>query len=148
MKYHPSTKDTLTWRSLILVLNIFKKNFLSYIFVATWWSLFLLLKPVQHILHIHARFFIKNTFISKTRLKLVKNQANTKQHPEAELLLFRIVHIIIRSSRLGVFSEKGVLRNFTKFTGKHVCQSLFFNKVSDLCQSLFFNSFMTEAVII
>ena len=28
-----------------------------------------------------------------------------------------------------VFSKKGVLRNFTKFTGKHLCQSLFFNKV-------------------
>ena len=26
--------------------------------------------------------------------------------------------------------KKGVLRNFTKFTGKHLCQSLFFNKVS------------------
>ena len=25
---------------------------------------------------------------------------------------------------------KGVLRNFAKFTGKHVCQSLFFNKVA------------------
>ena len=24
--------------------------------------------------------------------------------------------------------KKGVLRNFTKFTGKHLCQSLFFNK--------------------
>ena len=24
----------------------------------------------------------------------------------------------------------GVLRNFTKFTGKHLCQSLFFNKVA------------------
>ena len=28
--------------------------------------------------------------------------------------------------------EKGVLRNFTKFTGKHLCQSLFFNKVAGL----------------
>ena len=27
---------------------------------------------------------------------------------------------------------KGVLRNFTKFTGKHLCQSLFFNKVAGL----------------
>ena len=26
--------------------------------------------------------------------------------------------------------RKGVLRNFTKFTGKHLCQSLFFNKVA------------------
>ena len=26
----------------------------------------------------------------------------------------------------------GVLTNFAKFTGKHLCQSLFFNKVADL----------------
>ena len=36
------------------------------------------------------------------------------------------------SSRPEVFCKKGVLRNFTKFTGKHLCQSLFFNKVADL----------------
>ena len=35
-----------------------------------------------------------------------------------------------RSSRPQVFCEKGVLRNFTKFTGKHLCQSLFLNKVA------------------
>ena len=28
--------------------------------------------------------------------------------------------------------RKGVLRNFTIFTGKHQCQSLFFNKVAGL----------------
>ena len=28
--------------------------------------------------------------------------------------------------------RKGVLRNFVKFIGKHLCQSLFFNKVADL----------------
>ena len=28
--------------------------------------------------------------------------------------------------------KKGVFRNFTKFTGKHLCQSLFFNKVAGL----------------
>ena len=28
--------------------------------------------------------------------------------------------------------KKGVLKNFTKFTGKHLCQSLFFNKVAGL----------------
>ena len=31
---------------------------------------------------------MKNTFISNVKLKLVKNQANAKQHPEAKLLLF------------------------------------------------------------
>ena len=35
-----------------------------------------------------------------------------------------------RSSRPDVFSKKVVLRNFTKFTGKHLCQSLFFNKIA------------------
>ena len=35
-------------------------------------------------------------------------------------------------SRPEVFCKKGVLRNFTKFTGKHLCQSLFFNKVAGL----------------
>ena len=28
--------------------------------------------------------------------------------------------------------KKGVCRNLTKFTGKHLCQSLFFNKVAGM----------------
>ena len=31
-----------------------------------------------------------------------------------------------------VLCRKGVLRNFTKVTGKHLCHSLFFNKVAGL----------------
>ena len=31
-----------------------------------------------------------------------------------------------------VFCKKGDLKNFAKFTGKHLCQSLFFNKVNSL----------------
>ena len=42
----------------------------------------------QTILKGYTRFFISNTFISNARLKLAKNQANAKQHPEAELLQF------------------------------------------------------------
>ena len=34
-----------------------------------------------------------------------------------------------RSSLLEVFCKKGVLRNFAKFAGKHLCHSCFFNKV-------------------
>ena len=41
-------------------------------------------------------------------------------------------HLKFRISRPEVFCEKGVLRNFAKFTGKHLCQSLFFNKVAGL----------------
>ena len=33
---------------------------------------------------------------------------------------------------LEVFCKKGALRNFAKFTGKHLCQSIFFNKVAGL----------------
>ena len=37
-----------------------------------------------------------------------------------------------RSSRPDVFYEKGVLKYFAKFTRKHLCQGLFFNKVAGL----------------
>ena len=36
------------------------------------------------------------------------------------------------TSRPEVFCKKGLLRNFTKFTGKILCQSLFFNKDAGL----------------
>ena len=39
---------------------------------------------------------------------------------------------IYGSIRPEVFSKKGVFRNFLKFTGKHLCQSLFFIKVVGL----------------
>ena len=38
----------------------------------------------------------------------------------------------VRSGRLEVFCKKDVLRNFAKFTGKHLRQSLSFNKVAGL----------------
>ena len=40
--------------------------------------------------------------------------------------------LTIRSSCPEVFSTKGVLRYFAKFTGKHLCESFFFNKVAGL----------------
>ena len=39
------------------------------------------------------RFFITNTFTSNARLKLTKDQANAKKHPEAKLLLYmKVIH--------------------------------------------------------
>ena len=38
----------------------------------------------------------------------------------------------LRSSHQTYSMKKGFLRNFTKFTEKHLCQSLFFNKVTGL----------------
>ena len=43
-----------------------------------------------------------------------------------------IMRPIFRSSRPQVFCKNGVVRNFAKFTGKHLCQSRFFNKVAGL----------------
>ena len=37
-----------------------------------------------------------------------------------------------RSSHRSCSVKKGVLRKFAKFTGKHMCQDLFFNKVASL----------------
>ena len=36
-----------------------------------------------------------------------------------------------RSSHRRCSVKTGLLKNFAKFTGKHLCHSLFFNKVAD-----------------
>ena len=41
------------------------------------------------------------------------------------MLLFLHIEAVFRISRPEVFCKKGVLKNFAKFTGKHVCQKLF-----------------------
>ena len=40
------------------------------------------------------------------------------------------VHDNERKQPPEAFYEKDFLRNFAKFTGKHLCQNLFFNKVA------------------
>ena len=39
---------------------------------------------------------------------------------------------IFRSSPPEMFCKKGVLKNIAKFTGKHLCQNLFLNKIAGL----------------
>ena len=39
---------------------------------------------------------------------------------------------VYRSSLPEVFCKEGVLKNFTRFTEKHLCQSLLFNEVAGL----------------
>ena len=48
------------------------------------------------------------------------------------LTLFLWLLFTPETSRPEVFCEKGVLRNIAKFTGKHLCQGLYFNKVAGL----------------
>ena len=43
-----------------------------------------------------------------------------------------------------MFCEKDVLKNFWKFSGKQLCQSLFFNKVGVEFREISMNTFSTE----
>ena len=48
------------------------------------------------------------------------------------MIVFAItIQMTTRSSHQKCSARKDVLRNFAKFTGKHLCQVLFFNKVAD-----------------
>ena len=72
-------------------------------------------------------------FISECFLKM-------KNYVDINIFLFteKIMHVQIwicceyRSSPPEVFCRIGGLRNFAKLTGKHLCQSLFCNKVAGL----------------
>ena len=48
------------------------------------------------------------------------------------LLKFETSSWIGRNSRPEMFCKKVILRNFVKFTGKHLCQRLFFDKVGEI----------------
>ena len=48
------------------------------------------------------------------------------------LILKNFERAIDRSSHREAFCKKGILKNFAKFTGKHLCQGLFFSKVAGL----------------
>ena len=66
---------------------------------------------------------------------IIENLSLVWHYPEGNLL-----HVEKQS--VEVFCKKGALRNFTKFTGKHLCQSFFFNKFAGLYyQTLLKNRF-------
>ena len=57
-------------------------------------------------------FFISNTFISNARLKLAKNQAKTKPHPEVKLLLIENVSLFsstLSSKNSKIYKKQGHL---------------------------------------
>ena len=69
-------------------------------------------------------------------LKYLRENFNNKFNKtvrESEMLAKTLG--ITHSMRPEVFCIKVVLRNYAKFTGKYLCQSLFFNKV-DMINSL------------
>ena len=63
----------------------------------------------------------------------INNQSPS--HPNS---LYEENNCIFRSSRPEVFCKNNVLRNFAKFKGKHLCQSLFFNEVAGAAWNIVF----------
>ena len=62
--------------------------------------------------------------------KLPRNTRHPMVETSERFFLMWLLQRNVKSSRSEVFCKKSVLRNFTKFTGKHRRQSLFFNKVA------------------
>ena len=58
-------------------------------------------------------------------LHLVKSSSKQLKFVCFAILECTLDVVVIKSSRPEVFCEKDVLRNFAKFIGKHLCQSLF-----------------------
>ena len=52
-------------------------------------------------------------------------------------IVLNALRFITRSNLLEVFYKNVVLKNFAKFTGKHLSQSLFFNQVASLTLQLY-----------
>ena len=69
--------------------------------------------------------------VGKFRNKVNKNM-NTNWSCDVQLALK-----YLQKQPPGGLLRKGVLRNFAKFTGRHLYQSLFFNKVAGLPKLLF-----------
>ena len=69
-----------------------------------------------------------NSYIKNQHILLLRNNYlysfNTRKNHSTQYFT------IGRSSRPEVFCKKGVLKNFTKLAGKHLCQRLFFKKES------------------
>ena len=124
-----------------------RKHF--YYFFYLLWEVYKRLK-----FHFALIFFLKVTYIVLT----ARNQefffnfdCCTQFIPTIDLCYFHLSHILqqlswyynfyfalfrstmsenARSSHQSCSVRRGVLRNFPKFTGKHLCQSLFFNSCS------------------
>ena len=146
-------KKFICWKKFVVKIGFFWKNFLDfdknfsqifYLFVSIIRSK-LKCRSVKQRIELILRFWYHSLF---TFISVAIEVSHIKKYyaffPLLDLIVFCTVRIkllqhlhgnptgIYRSSRLEVFNKKGVLRNFGKFTGKHLCQSLFFNKVASL----------------
>ena len=90
------------------------------------------------------KYFFPSLYFSPFNLKSLLNQKLTSL--KAKFCFFDWQKMLHRASRLEMLCEKGVRRNFAKYTGKHLYQSFIFNKVTSLCKSLFFDFIKKETL--
>ena len=76
--------------------------------------------------------FLKIEHLTYTQLYCRQSMQVVPNESISSRVLCSLSMPLFRSSRPGLFCRKGALRNFAKFTGKHLYQSLFFDKVAGL----------------
>ena len=78
----------------------------------------------------------EKSFLGEINSSFLKGFQPPKMVPDLRVrlyvweMLLRLLYRDLQKQPPEVFYEKVVLKNFTKFTGKHLCQSLFLNKVA------------------
>ena len=82
---------------------------------------------------LHPKF--RNTL--KKIIRWTHNSKPVRFKSSLLVILWRIVRTTYRSSHRRCSVGKGVLRNYAKFTRKHLCQSIFFNNVAGLFVQLY-----------
>ena len=112
-----------------------------------WFSLNL--DPVKELLKIRFRIYIlkKNVIILMSFAPPFSNIERNSTYPRFS---YRCITYSIRignldwckcqKQQLELFYKKGILKKYAKFTGKHLCQSLFFNKIVSLRQRFLQNN--------
>ena len=75
-------------------------------------------------------YFTENTYIDFRKAYFLNLLLRSIEHTDVNVANSGravLQWVINQSSHQRCSLRKGVLRNFAKFTGKHLCQSLFFN---------------------
>ena len=89
--------------------------------------------------------FITSIFLGYSPVLWAKSYGRLGYLIEKQIEML-IQQAVYRSSHQKCSIKNGVLKNFAKLAGKHLCKSLFFNEVAGrehLCQSLIFNKVAT-----
>ena len=82
------------------------------------------IKSHPDVVHCFKELLFYNINIKKPRNKRLKSTDLLSELPFHEEL-----NVIKTEAATRVFYKKSIARNFAKFTGKHLCQRLFFSKV-------------------